>query len=46
MLTPAEAIIVILVFVTMYAALRAISYKWRIDRLQQNNKELRKELWK
>lgn len=46
MLTPAEAIIVILIYITMYAVLRAMSYKWRIDRLQQNNKELRKELRK
>lgn len=46
MLTPAEAIIVILVYVTLYAVLRAMSYKWRIERLQDNNKKLRKELRK
>ena len=46
MLTPAEAIIMILVYITMYAVLRAMSYKWRIERLQNNNKELRKELRK
>ena len=46
MLTPAEAIIVILIYITMYAVLRAMSYKWRIERLQNNNKELRKELRK
>lgn len=46
MLTPAEAIIIILVYVTLYAVLRAMSYKWRIERLQDNNKKLRKELRK
>lgn len=46
MLTPAEAIIVILIYITMYAVLRAMSYKWRIERLQNNNRALRKELRK
>lgn len=46
MLTPAEAIIVILIYITMYAVLRAMSYKWRIERLQNNNKKLRKALRK
>jgi len=46
MITPAEAIIIILIYITMYAVLRALSYKWRIERLQNNNKELRKELRK
>ena len=46
MLTPAEAIIMILVYITMYAVLRAMSYKWRIERLQNNNRALRKELRK
>lgn len=46
MLSPAEAIIVILIYITMYAVLRAMSYKWRIERLRNNNKELRKELRK
>ena len=46
MLSPAEAIIVILIYITMYAVLRSMSYKWRIERLQNNNKALRKELRK
>lgn len=46
MITPAEAIIIILIYITMYAVLRALSYKWRIERLQNSNKELRKELRK
>lgn len=46
MLSPAEAIIIILIYITMYCSLRALSYKWRIERLQSNNRALRKELRK
>lgn len=43
-LTPLEGILVIMTYITLYAALRALSYKWRIERLENNNRELRKEL--
>lgn len=43
-LTPLEGILVIMIYTTLYAVLRALSYKWRMERLERNNKEMRKEL--
>ena len=43
-LTPLEGLTVIMIYITLYAVLRALSYKWRIERLENNNRELRKEL--
>lgn len=43
-LTPLEGLTVIMIYITLYAVLRAMSYKWRIERLENNNRELRKEL--
>lgn len=43
-LTPLEGILVVMIYITLYSVLRAMSYKWRIKRLENNNRELRKEL--
>lgn len=43
-LTPLEGILIIMIYITLYAVLRAMSYKWRIERLERNNKKMRKEL--
>lgn len=43
-LTPLEGILVIMIYITLYAALRALSYKWRIEKLLDNNRELRRRL--
>lgn len=43
-LTPLEGILVVMIYITLYAVLRAMSYKWRIGRLERNNKKMRKEL--
>lgn len=43
-LTPLEGLTVIMIYITLYAVLRALSYKWRMERLERNNKEMRKEL--
>lgn len=43
-LTPLEGILVVMIYITLYAVLRAMSYKWRIERLENNNRELRKEM--
>lgn len=43
-LTPLEGLTVIMIYTTLYAVLRALSYKWRMERLERNNKEMRKEL--
>lgn len=43
-LTPLEGITVIMLYISLYAALRAMSYKWRIERLLNSNRELRRRL--
>lgn len=43
-LTPLEGLTVIMIYITLYAVLRSLSYKWRMERLERNNKEMRKEL--
>lgn len=43
-LTPLEGLTAIMIYITLYAVLRALSYKWRMERLERNNKEMRKEL--
>lgn len=43
-LTPLEGILAVMIYITLYAVLRALSYKWRIERLERNNKKMRKEL--
>lgn len=43
-LTPLEGILAVMIYITLYAVLQALSYKWRIERLENNNRELRKEL--
>ena len=43
-LTPLEGLTVIMIYITLYAVLRALSYKGRMERLERNNKEMRKEL--
>ena len=43
-LTPTEAVIALLAYITLYSVLRSLGHKWRIETLLDNNKELRRRL--
>ena len=43
-LTPTEVVIALLAYITLYSTLRYLGQRWKIEKLLDNNRELRRKL--